>query len=125
MEELQLAPGGARLARPTTANFAIETSAAARLATVRSSGTAPTARGIATTRTSDYTGHRSLLDVNAGCYLHCTKKAPSLPDASKRAEVEPRQPHAKERFGVRRGIAALVFFLVRRTKRPRWSSGAK
>src|SRR5262249_50586038 len=67
---------------------------ASRLGTTLAAGAAGV-RGWAATGGSGYTGHGSLLDVNAGRYLHCTKKAPSLPGCSKWAEVELSRFHSR------------------------------
>jgi len=74
MDVLELAAGGAGQARLAAA-FVIETSRPAGLARVRRSRPRLEARPRGDTW-NRYTGHGSLLDVNAGRYLHCTRKAP-------------------------------------------------
>src|SRR5262249_51809180 len=80
VDTLKLAPRRTRLAQPTTSLFAVQPTAAG-LATVRRRTLRAARRG-SPARTSGYTEHGSLLEGNVDCYLHCTKKAPLLRDAS-------------------------------------------
>lgn len=66
VDPLQLAASSTCLAHLASASRAVETASATGLAPVRPRRAAPAGRGRALAWTSGYTGHRSLLDVNAG-----------------------------------------------------------
>jgi ribosomal protein S18 acetylase RimI-like enzyme len=75
------------------APFATATAPAADLARVCRTQVPSAVWGRARRRANNYTGDGSLLEGNAGRYLHGTRRAPSFREPSKRAEIELRRTY--------------------------------